>query len=63
MSSEAPPSSDTTIAVATPWELDGEEKHASGQEQPNAGTDSDDEDQTILSNAWGRQGKVWMWIG
>nr|KAK5448244.1 hypothetical protein LTR18_001332 [Exophiala xenobiotica] len=62
-SSEAQPPSATTIAVTAPLGLDDEEKHAVGQEQPNAEPTSDDEDQRILSTAWGRRGKVWMWIG
>lgn len=64
----ARPSADTTVAEISST-LGDEEKNAVDQHdhqyQNDRGDDDDDDDtsQKIMNAAWGRHGKIYMWIG
>lgn len=63
----ARPSADTTVAEISTTLVD-EEKNAvdqrDHQHQNDRGDDDDDDtSQKIMDAAWGRHGKVYMWIG
>ena len=64
MSAEAPrPSNDTTIAAAIAPGLGDEEKNPASRQSPQSHPDSDSESKKILDTAWGKRGKLWMWLG
>lgn len=66
VSTAARPSTDTTVAEFGPLDHGDEEKNvAVKQENSTSDSDNDEDtdDQRIMNAAWGRRGKVWMWVG
>ncbi|KIV84982.1 hypothetical protein PV11_00727 [Exophiala sideris] len=63
VSPESSSSRATTCTVTFPPEGMDEEKQPGSQRQSVPESDSETDDEEILDTAWGRHGKIWMWIG
>lgn len=67
VSSERRSSSATAVTITISPELVDEEKQPASQRHTSCESQRDKEieedEQNILNAAWGRHGKIWMWVG
>jgi hypothetical protein len=62
-SAEARPEHETTIAASIASAVVDEEKIQSTEDRVHSDSENDDDNQDALDAAWGKHGRVWMWIG
>ncbi|ETI26155.1 hypothetical protein G647_02932 [Cladophialophora carrionii CBS 160.54] len=62
-SAEARPSNETTIAASIASAVVDEEKNQATDDRVQSDSENEDDNQEALDAAWGKNGRVWMWIG